>query len=183
MARTPSRAYFKHTERRTLMARVRSQLPILPSLLDRLIDDDPQSPQDVEKSAPTLLQEIKSNIRRDLENLLNTRLFRAPAPGLYPELERSVINYGLPDFSTVQFGSAEHLEQFRRVVQETIEKFETRFRQVRVDIMDAGEDYDRTLYLKINSVLMVEPDPVPVLFDSRIHALDRVMKLRELRNG
>ena len=46
-----------------------------------------------------------------------------------------------------------------------------------------GEEKERTLYLKINALLIVEPDPVPVLYDSRISALDRAVTLRELQNG
>ncbi|MBI3898978.1 MAG: type VI secretion system baseplate subunit TssE [Gammaproteobacteria bacterium] len=165
------------------MARVRSQQPILPSLLDRLIDEDPQEALEAPKSAAILLKEIKVQIRRDLENLLNTRLYRQQALGAYSELKQSVVNYGLPDFSRVQFGSATYREEFRLTIENTIRMYEPRFRRVHVEIAEVGEQYERTLYLKITALLMVEPDPVPVLFDSRIRALDRALKLQELRRG
>lgn len=165
------------------MTKVRSQLPVLPSLLDRLIDDDPDQPLDRTHSAPTLLRDIKINLRRDLEWLLNTRLYRPQHFDSYPELRRSLVAYGLPDFSTVQLGSEEHREEFRAIIQATIERLEPRLRRVQVDISPAGEAHERTLYLRINAVLMIEPDPVPLLFDSRIRGLDRTVQLQELRHG
>ena len=165
------------------MAKIRSQQPVLPSLLDRLIDQDPEAVRESVRPAAVLLQDIKANIRRDLEWLLNTRLYRQQRIDLYPELKTSVVAYGLPDFSTVLLGSAEHRENFRLAIQATIERFEPRLRRVQVEISPSGEEHDRTLYLKITALLMVEPDPVPLLFDSRIRALERAMELRELRNG
>lgn len=165
------------------MARVRAQQPVLPSLLDRLIDEEPEQRLEAVKSGPAVLHDIKTNIRRDLENLLNTRLFRQQSIAAYPELERSVVNYGVPDFSTVLLGSTENVDAFRRTIRGAIERFEPRLRRVEVEMAAVGEEYDRTLYLKITALLMVEPDPIPLLFDSRIRTLDRLVRLRELRHG
>jgi type VI secretion system protein ImpF len=165
------------------MAKIRSQQSVLPSVLDRLIDEDPDAVQESARPVAVLLQDIKANIRRDLEWLLNTRLYLQQRIDLYPELKTSLVAYGLPDFSTVLLGSAEHRERFRLAIQDTIERFEPRLRRVQVEISPSGEEHDRTLYLKIMALLMVEPDPVPLLFDSRIRALERAMELRELHNG
>lgn len=165
------------------MARPRHQQAVLPSLLDRLIDDEPDQRLEAVRPAGAELRALKDGLRRDLENLLNTRRYRQQSLTPYPELQRSVVSYGLPDFSTVLLGSAEHREHFRQTVQATIERFETRLRGVGVEIAQVGEEHERTLYLKITALLMIEPDPVPLLFDSRIRALDRVVTLRELRHG
>ena len=165
------------------MAKIRSHQPVMPSLLDRLIDDNPHHALELVMPVSTNLTSYRKSIRRDLENLLNTRLYRQSNISAYPELQKSVVNYGLPDFSTVQFSSAEHREEFRQSLEQTIEQYETRFKRVRVEITQTGEEYDRTLYLKINALLILEPDPVPVLYDSRIHALDRAVTLRELEHG
>jgi len=165
------------------MTRIRSQQPVLPSLLDRLIDDAPVQQKEVAKPAPVVLRDAKANIRRDLENLLNTRLHQQYPLERYPELKQSTINYGLPDFSSVLLGAAEHREVFRLTIERTIKHFEPRLQRARVQITTAGEEHERTLHIQITALLMVEPDPVPLLFDSRIRALDRIMKLRELRHG
>lgn len=165
------------------MTRARTEQPILPSLLDRLIDDDPSVHLEAVKSPSTALREIKSNIRRDLENLLNTRIVRYREWGAMSELRRSVLNYGLPDFSHLQLSLAGDRDEFRALVESTILIYEPRFRQVQVEVADTGSPLERTLYLKISALLMLEPEPVSVLFDSRIRALDRPLKLRELQRG
>jgi len=156
---------------------------IVPSLLDRLIDEDPGQALEIVPLPAVRLEQVKAAVRRDLENLLNTRLYRRVPLDAYPELARSVVNYGLPDFSTVLLGSAEHREHFRRTVQATIERFETRLRRVQVTLAPTAEEYQRSLHLKISALLMIEPAPVPLLFDSRVRAHDREVKLRELRHG
>lgn len=166
------------------MAKIRTDQPILPSLLDRLIDDDPQSLSLVtSKSYGMVLSDIKNGIRRDLEHLLNTRVYRPKIPEYLPELNISVINYGLPDFSVIHLSSEEGKEEFRYRVQKIIEQFEPRFKDVYVELEQIGEEYERTLYMKISAVLMIEPDPIPLLFDSRVKAIDKAVRLREISHG
>lgn len=167
------------------MARAQLQHPVLPSLLDRLIDEEPGKHLESVRSPAEMLQEMRAAVRRDLENLLNTRLFREVDAKAYPQLETSLANYGLPDFSTVQLGAPEHRENLREIIRGTIERFETRLRRVSVELLDAGDEgeRERRLHLQISALLMVEPDPIPLLFDSRIHALDRMVRLREKRHG
>ncbi|MGI1678140.1 MAG: type VI secretion system baseplate subunit TssE [Cellvibrionaceae bacterium] len=165
------------------MPRIRTDQPVLPSLLDRLIDEDPQRTVEPVKSFSTLLSDIKSNIRRDLENLLNTRLYRYNAIDHLDELDTSLVNYGVSDFSHVQFESEDERLNFAWRVSDIIRKFEPRFERVFVEIEPLGEEFERTLYLKINAILLVEPDPVPLIFDSRIRTSDRSLRLRELKHG
>lgn len=165
------------------MARIRTDQPVLPSLLDRLIDEDPQQIAEPVKSFSHLLRDIKANIRRDLENLLNTRLYRQNAIEQLPELDVSLANYGVSDFSHVQFESEDERLNFAWRVSDIIRKYEPRFERVFVEIEPIGEEFERTLYLKINAVLLVEPDPVPLIFDSRIRTTDRSLKLREIKHG
>lgn len=165
------------------MARIRTDLPVLPSLLDRLIDDDPDRSLEAVKPAGVVLADIKANIRRDLENLLNTRIYRQLSIDAYPELQKSLVNYGIKDFSHVQFDSDEELIQFAWSIRRAIEDYEPRFQWVQVDIEPFGEDFQRTLYLKISATLLIEPDPVPLIFDSRVRTTDRALKLREVNHG
>ena len=165
------------------MARIKTDQPVLPSLLDRLIDDDPDNHKVTAKAYGTVLADIKSSIRRDLECLLNTRLYRGQLPEKLSELDVSIVNYGLPDFSVIQLESDDGKEEFRSQVKSIIEKFEPRFSHVMVDLEQIGEEYERTLYMKISAVLMIEPDPVPLLFDSRVKTMDKAVHLREINHG
>ena len=55
------------------MSRVKNDQPLMPSLLDRLLDDEPNNNQDAPQARHQVLRELKQSVRRDLENLLNTR--------------------------------------------------------------------------------------------------------------
>ncbi|MBX2807119.1 MAG: type VI secretion system baseplate subunit TssE [Cellvibrionaceae bacterium] len=165
------------------MTTARKDQPILPSLLDRLIDHDPSIQDTPVKSYRVVLTEIKDSIRRDLENLLNTRLYRKPLPEELTELDISIVNYGLPDFSMLQVNSDDGKHEFKEKVQSIIEKYEPRFKSVTVDLEHVGEHYERTLYMKISAVLMIEPDPIPLMFDSRVKTMDKSVILREINHG
>lgn len=166
------------------MAKLRTDQPVLPSLLDRLIDDDPKNLSLVgSKSYGVVLSDIKKSIRRDLEYLLNTRVSIQKIPDSLTEVKSSVINYGLPDFSIIHLSSDEGKEEFRLHVQHIIEQFEPRFSHVTVELEQIGEAFERTLYMKISAVLMIEPDPIPLLFDSRVRSIDKAVRLREIKHG
>jgi len=166
------------------VSRIGANETVLPSLLDRLIDDDASGVGGGAVSRDgSRLNTLRAGVRRDLENLLNTRLAQQPPVDKYPELARSVVNYGLPDFSSVVLGASEERDAFRTRVQQTIERYEPRFRQVRVEIVPAGTEGDRTLHLKITAILMVEPDPVPLRYESQVHATDRFVRLEEISDG
>lgn len=160
--------------------RERGGEPVVPSLLDRLIDDAPDRPAD--RTAPTV-RDVRASVRRDLENLLNTRMVRREGVDAHEQLRQSILTYGLPDFSAIQLGVAEHKESLRQAVQTTIERFEPRLRRVSVQLLDIGDDRERVLHLRISAVLMMEPEPVPLHLDSRVHAADRMLRLRERHHG
>ena len=96
-----------------LMARVRPNQPLVPSVLDRLLDDDPEISREAPASRHQVLRELKMAVRRDLENLLNTRVRCLALPAHCKELNQSLVNYGLPDFTGGQPGAAkEEREEF-----------------------------------------------------------------------
>ena len=79
-----------------------------------------------------MLRELKQSLRRDLENLLNTRRRCQGWPDDLDEWNVSLVNYGIPDIAGADLGSAENREEFRRAVDETIRRFEPRFQSVYV---------------------------------------------------
>lgn len=165
------------------MKSVRSTARIIPSLLDRLIDDEPGSAIETPKSQQEQIHSIKENVRRDLENLLNTRLKHEVDTLQYPELKTSLVNYGLQDFSQIPVESDSDQMLFAAKIQDIIKRFEPRFKNVRVDVVKNGENYQRTLYVKITATLLLEPDSIPVIYDSRVRHIDKSLKLRELKYG
>src|ERR1700722_588495 len=90
---------------------------LVPSVLDRLLDDEPTVSREPPRGRHQALRELKQAVRRDLENLLNTRQsFLSGAPAL-TELNQSLLNYGLADVTGTNLGSAREREDFCRTLQ------------------------------------------------------------------
>ena len=83
------------------MARRDTEQNVTQSVLERLIDRDLHSPADTPKSYAQSVRQLKVSLRRDLEWLLNTRRNPEPAPASFPQLHRSLYNFGLPDVSSL----------------------------------------------------------------------------------
>ncbi len=147
------------------MSRVAPDQPLVSSVLDRLLDREPGNTREVPRSRH---QVLKSAVRRDLEDLLNTRLRFVTWPPHLSELQHSLLNYGIPDVGAASLGNARHREAFRRIMEEVIRRFEPRFKTVSVTLLEPEELADRTLKFRIDALLRVEPAPEPVVFHSAV---------------
>jgi type VI secretion system protein ImpF len=150
------------------MARVKADQPLVPSVLDRLLDDEPGRRQEAQRNRSQVLRELKLSVRRDIENLLNTRVRCVSWPAELIELSRSLVNYGIPDVTGARIGSAKEREEYCRFIERAIREHERRFRTVHVRLLDNGESLDRTLRFRIDALLEADPAPEPVVFDSSV---------------
>jgi type VI secretion system protein ImpF len=150
------------------MAEIRTDQLLLPSVLDRLIDHDPQVQHEPPRSRSQLLRDLKQAVRRDLENLLNTRIRCLPWPAELTELKQSIVNYGIPDLTGASLGSSKGREEFRRTIQSVITLYEPRLKKLEVSLHGQAEAVDRTIRFHIEAVLQAEPTPEPVAFDSTL---------------
>ena len=150
------------------MAKIQADQPLVPSVLDRLLDDEPEVKREAARTRNQLLRELKLSVRRDLENLLNTRRRCLGWPADLTELERSLLNYGIPDFMGANLAAVEGREQFCQALQGVIRTYESRFKAVKVRLLDNGDPLDRTLRFHIDALLRADPAPEPVVFDSAV---------------
>lgn len=136
-----------------------------PSVLDRLLDFEPKSPQEAPKSRSRNLRELKMSVRRDLEWLLNTRCFSEDIDENLEEVFKSVIVYGLPDITGIS--AKNHLEQKRltRVMETAIKTFESRLIDLKVTLEPVSSS-DKALKFRIEARLDVDPTPEPIAFDT-----------------
>jgi type VI secretion system protein ImpF len=116
------------------------------SLLDRLLGDDTGVGLRVRRG-------LDESVRRDLENLLNTRWRCLSWPPGLDELEKSLVNYGIPDFSGASFGDPVSQRDLRKILEQCIQRFEPRLRDVRVSLPERGNRQDRTLRFTIQAEL------------------------------
>lgn len=152
------------------MSRVSPDRPLIPSVLDRLIDGEPGQRRETSPGRTQVLQQMKQSVGRDLQHLLNTRCRATGWPAGLRELARSLVAYGIPDCVGINTGSREQQEQLRQMIRDAVETFEPRLSGVRVTIADTDDPADRTLRFRIDGMLRVDPDPEPVTYDSRLDA-------------
>jgi type VI secretion system protein ImpF len=150
------------------MAKIRDDQPLVPSVLDRLLDDEPDNSQETPKARHQVLRELKQSVRRDLENLLNTRWRCNSWPPDLDEVELSLVNYGIPDFTGVNMAAPSERERLRQTIERIVRRFEPRFKSVKVRLVDNVDPVDRTLRFRIDALLHAEPAPEPVVFDSQL---------------
>ena len=145
-----------------------SSLPLKPSVLDRLLDDDPGVSVEAPQTSPQQLRELRRSVSRDLENLLNTRWRCSVWPPDLEQLNDSLVNYGIPDFTSSGLNAAEEPDVLLRAIEAAIRHFEPRLQDVRIRPIERQNELDRTLQFRIDAILHVEPLSEPVRFDSTL---------------
>ncbi len=151
------------------MARPDGSLRIVPSVLDRLLDDHPEQSRDPAESRFYDVSDQRKSVARDLEELLNSRqeeLWEIPAE--FAAVRKSLPLYGLPDFSSYNLLSPDDRNRLQHSIEGTIATFEQRLQRVRVT-MELPSEKDRALRFKVEALLRVDPVPEPVTFDTVLH--------------
>lgn len=148
------------------MTRVRKDQPLVPSLLDRLIDEQPDQTREPPRIRGQLLHDVRNSIRRDLENLLNTRFRCLSWPEDLTELDQSLANYGIPDVAAANLATESGRRRFLKNVEQTIRHFEPRFKSVRIEFLENADELDRTMRFRIDAMMYAYPAPEPIVFDT-----------------
>jgi len=150
------------------MADLGRKTTLVPSMLDRLMDDEPQVSREAAKDDVKVLREMKDAVRRDLQNLLNTRARCLSWPPALDELPSSLVNYGLPDFTNTYSRAVQDPDSLCRAIRFAIEQFEPRLRNVRVDLLPSNVATDRALRFRIDATLYVDPVEDKVFYSSSL---------------
>ena len=148
-----------------------NEIQLLPSLLDRLLDDHPEETREPAWREVQVVRVLKASLCRDLQNLLNAHRLLTTIPEVYSELKTSLLNYGLPDLQSMEVREDHDLGLLCRLIEESIQAFEPRLQGVRVrPVIDAEgkKPIDRRVRFEIEAVLVVEPLREPVLFSSSL---------------
>ncbi len=148
------------------MPRFDEEVRINLSVLDRLVDFEPDVKSEPPASRSKALRQLKQALKRDLEWLLNTRCVLEVPPEL-PLLCGSALAYGLPDFSTFSVKSAGDQHDLTRALEAVLKRFEPRLEDVVVSLANTSE-LERAFRFKIEARLRVDPVPEPISFDTTL---------------
>jgi type VI secretion system protein ImpF len=142
------------------LARSTTETLVTQSILDRLTDYEEWP---TTRSQSTRL--FRDGLKRDLEWLLNTRQPPLPEIAAMPGAKASVINYGLPDISSLGFNSAADQRSLRIAIETCLRNYEPRLMDVRVTL-ESSEAVDRRLRFHIEGNMKLDPAPEEIAFDT-----------------
>ena len=145
-----------------------STLNLSPSLLDRLLDDDPKTTSEPNDGYGWNLNMITESVRQDLEALLNTRIETIQElPQEFAETKKSLLTYGLPDLTSFQLKNDQDKRRLTKIIENLIHTFEPRLQRVRVALKSVDE-FHSAIHFKIEGILNIDPVSEQVVFDTAL---------------
>jgi type VI secretion system protein ImpF len=135
-------------------------------VLDRLLDAEPDTSVEAIPTRTQSVRQLKEGLRRDLEWLLNTRRIAVPPDESLKEVNRSLYVYGLPDFTHYALNSPKDHVKLTRFLQGTVKLFEPRLANVKIVPLEGITGATRTLRFRIEGMLVMDPAPEHVSFDT-----------------
>ncbi len=156
---------------------------ILPSILDRLMDEQPDREWDRARTPSETMSDLRASIHRDLEALLNARRPWRAIERSWPGLRSSPAGYGISDLTAGGLNNEDEREALRFEIEAVIRRFEPRLASVEVQVSIPDAPLSATLALRIDAVLLVEPQPEPVSFDTVIEAATANVVVRPMQDA
>jgi type VI secretion system protein ImpF len=135
------------------------------SVLDRLIDLEPKRRSESLPTPAKSVRAVKEALRRDLELLMNTRRVVDDPPESCKELRRSVYVYGLSDITAMRMSSATDQHLLLREIEACVSLVAPRLVRTKVSLRTSS-DAAHLVHFSIEGLLRVDPEPVPIVFDT-----------------
>jgi type VI secretion system protein ImpF len=135
-------------------------------ILDRLLDFEPETRSEPPISRAESLRRFRMAVKRDLEALLNTVRVSFDIPESYPELRKSLLNYGLPDVSSMSLQSPTDERRLLRGLELAIEMFEPRLSRAKVTSSETITSSMQAVRFHVEAILLIDPAPERIAFDT-----------------
>jgi type VI secretion system protein ImpF len=147
-------------------------------LLDRLIDLDPEHQVEAHLTRAESLRRLRASVRRDIEWLLNT-IRVSEAPENLNELRNSLYTFGIPDIASMSLENAQDGNKLLRGLERAISQFEPRLSNVHVSTHDAISRKQMYIEFRIDAVLMIDPVPERLSFDTIFEVARGAYKVKD----
>jgi type VI secretion system protein ImpF len=153
------------------MAELTTQERLQPSLLDRLTDDEPGKVEESREKRVISATRLRDCVTRDISWLLNCANLETNADlGDYPEVSRSVLNFGIPDLTGVALTGIDS-GALQRQIKEAIIAFEPRLtaNTLRVTVKPSTTRMDhQALIFNIESEMWAQPIPLNLYLKTEV---------------
>lgn len=145
------------------MAELTHQERLQPSLLDRLTDDQPGKREESRDQRVFSVRRLRDVVLRDLGWLMNTTNMETHEDlSDYPEVARSVLNYGIQELAGLLSSSLDSVD-LEQKLRTSIKQFEPRIlpHTLKVRVITAKEQMNRNaLTFEITGELWAQPVPL-----------------------
>lgn len=142
-----------------------------PSLLDRLIDDEPGKIRESQDKRIISMRRLRQSVLRDLAWLLNTtHLAASDELEEYPSVAHSVLNYGISEFSGHLVSSLDS-DEMEDALRQAILDFEPRIlpQSLRIRLLkEPDHESHNRLVFEIEGQLWAVPAPSHLLLRTEI---------------
>ena len=138
-----------------------------PALLDRLTDTEPDKKQEPRERRVLTKSQLREAVLRDLTWLLNSvQMSSGEDLGPYPEVQRSVINFGLPSMSGETAASIE-IGDIEQAIRNAILCYEPRLlpESLKIEVVEDSSvlDWHNIINIRISAQLWAQPVPLEML--------------------
>ncbi|MCB1926892.1 MAG: type VI secretion system baseplate subunit TssE [Rhodocyclaceae bacterium] len=138
-----------------------------PALLDRLTDNEPDKKQEPRERRVLTKSQLREAVLRDLTWLLNSvQMSSGEDLGPYPEVQRSVINFGLPSMSGETAASIE-IGDIEQAIRNAILCYEPRLlpESLKIEVVEDSSvlDWHNIINIRISAQLWAQPVPLEML--------------------
>ncbi|HYP33541.1 MAG TPA: type VI secretion system baseplate subunit TssE [Burkholderiaceae bacterium] len=163
------------------MAEALSRDRLYPSLLDRLLDDEPGKLSEPRENRAATLARLRENVLRDLNWLFNATQSSLDFEG-DAMMAGSVINYGMPPLAG-RPASQYDLTELARVLREVILRFEPRIlpHTLKVSAEASKGDAHNVLGFRIEGQLWSQPVPLEIYMRTEIDLESGLTQVREAK--
>lgn len=132
-------------------------------LFDRLVDENPGSKKERQPYRVHDRQGLMRSVQQELVRLLNTR---RPENAMLDPSKMTVLDYGVPDFSSYSATSPSERQKLASLVVAAITAFEPRLQDVHIEFVESRKDHmsvDGIIQGTLRIGNLMEPVAFPVL--------------------
>lgn len=150
-----------------------------PSILDRLLDDNPRDSEEAQPLLAFNARALKRAVARDMDALLNTRCIDTEEHlDGFPHARTSMLDFGITDLSSLCLLDPSDQAYLRDKIRIAIQRHEPRLGSISVSL-DAPKGMERMLRFRVDAHLKTLPTRPAVRFDATLQISTSSYQIRE----
>jgi len=164
------------------MAELTQKERLQPSLLDRLTDDDPHTQVEARDKRVLSMHKLRRSVLRDVSWLFNSDSFESVTDLTdYPEVAKSVLNYGMKDLAGITMSGA-NLPEIEKRLKQALINFEPRIlpNTLNIRVFSSELMNNQALNFDIEANLWAQPLPEHLYLRTEINKITGDVNLRDM---